>query len=85
MFLLGAVDLCLALALGLGFWFVFGVFAVGESNPPICANYFGHSVDCSLEGPMDLARYVLFGVLFAGLLAFHAFRRPHVTHGATEA
>jgi hypothetical protein len=82
MVLLGAVDLSLALALALGFWFVFGVFSVGESAPPICANYFGHSVDCSLEGPIDLARYVMFGVLFAGLLAFHAVQ---VSHRATKA
>jgi len=82
--LLGAVDLCLAVALALGFWFVFGVFSVGESDPPICANYFGHSVDCALEGPMDLARYVLFGVLFASLLAFHAVQGRRRNHGANQ-
>ena len=83
MVVLGAVDLCLAVGISTGFFLTFGVFSNDRLLPPTCANYFGHEVNCSLDGPMNLAAWVLLGALFAGLLAFHALQgRPRLHHRA---
>jgi hypothetical protein len=84
MLTLGLCDLAVAIAASTGLWMFLGVFAELDSNPPLCANYFGHPVNCALQSPMDAMRYVVFGVLFTGLIAFQAVTRPASPSFAAE-
>jgi fucose permease len=74
MLVLAAADLCVASAVAVGLWLVFGVFSRFESNPPICSNAFGGTIDCSLDTPSRVAQLVVFGIVLLVLLTLHAIR-----------
>jgi hypothetical protein len=68
------VDVCVATALAVGLWLVFGVFWVWESDPPICSSAVGIKIDCALDTPSRVAEVLVFGIVLGALLTFHAIR-----------
>ena len=69
---LGAIDLVVAVVAGSLVLYLFAVTGGQDSNPPVCTNRFGNTVDCGQDDWARPAAWAIFGVLLLGLWAFHA-------------
>lgn len=64
--LIVALDVIGSGAVAFYVWRLTGVWGQSDSNPPICSNYYGATVDCSVDGPVRAAVFALFVVLLFG-------------------
>lgn len=70
--LIGVVDVAVAVALGTVASLAFGAWAGNDSNPPVCSNYWGRNVACTLTYPVIFVP--TFVVVVGALLAFQVVR-----------
>jgi hypothetical protein len=80
LFVLGAVDLVVAAAVGLLIVRFFGVAGQSDTRPPTCSNRMGNMIDCGQDHWAQVTAWVVFGVVLLGLWTFHGRRALGFRH-----
>jgi hypothetical protein len=71
--LLGVLDVAVAGAVAIGVFRLIGASSGDDTNPPVCSNYAGGNVSCSLTAPVVMLP--TFAIVLFALVAFQLIRR----------
>ena len=70
----GAVDLVIAVGVGVLIVWLFDVAGQSDSMPPVCTNRFGATIDCGQHDWVGIVAWSAVGVVLLSLWSFHAWR-----------